>query len=81
MAAVAITTKDNPFSPFDQFSEWYNYDHAKGYNTCEWLARLSPSPDTDSVPDSFLDAYNEIVIDRIIRLRPDIYIKVTQETA
>lgn len=74
---VAITTKDNPFSPFDQFSEWYKYDHQKGYDTCEWLARLSPSIDDDSIiPESFVDAYQEVIMDRMIRLRPDIYKKV-----
>lgn len=74
---VAITTKDNPFSPFDQFSEWYKYDHQKGYDTCEWLARLSPSIDDDSIiPESFADAYQEVIMDRMIRLRPDIYKKV-----
>lgn len=77
---VAITTKDNPFDPFDQFSEWYHFDHLKGYDTCEWLARLSPADDDASiVPESFIDALNEIVIDRMIRLRPDIYIKVTRD--
>ena len=35
-----ITTTDNPFDPETQFSEWLNYDHFKGYNTCEKLAAI-----------------------------------------
>lgn len=76
---VAITTKDNPYSPFDQFNEWYQFDIRHGYNTSEWLARLSPSDEDNSIiPESFFDAYTETIIDRMVRLRPDIYIKVTQ---
>lgn len=35
-----ITTVDNPYDPETQFSEWLNYDHFKGYNTCERLASI-----------------------------------------
>lgn len=36
-----ITTIDNPFDPFDQFSEWNDFDAEKGYYTCSKLARLA----------------------------------------
>ena len=33
---VAITTFDNPFNPFTQFTEWLLFDKEKGYTTCEY---------------------------------------------
>ncbi len=41
-----LTTKDNPFDPFTQFSDWYAFDSQKGYHSPEFLARMSrTSPD------------------------------------
>ena len=37
----ALTTVDNPYSPFDQFDSWFLYDVEKGYNSCGMLARLT----------------------------------------
>lgn len=36
-----LTTFDNPFNPFVDFSSWYMFDCEKGYNTCSRLARLA----------------------------------------
>lgn len=35
-----ISTSDNPYNPWTQFDEWFNYDVVHGYNTCSILARL-----------------------------------------
>ena len=40
MIEWAITTKDNPYSPFTQFDDWFHYDVLAEYNTCSYLARL-----------------------------------------
>ena len=37
---VALTTSDNPYSPFTQFTQWYNYDEGMKYRTCELLSRV-----------------------------------------
>lgn len=48
----ALTTVDNPYSPFDQFDSWFMYDVEKGYNTCGMLARLTNvSDDMSSVEE------------------------------
>ena len=36
-----LTTIDNPYNPFEQFTLWYLFDKEKGYNTSERLARLA----------------------------------------
>lgn len=36
-----LTTEDNPYSPFTQWSEWLLYDQNQGYNTCERLASVA----------------------------------------
>ena len=33
MKEVTLTTVDNPFDPFEQFTSWLLFDKEKGYNT------------------------------------------------
>ena len=64
---VAITTFDNPFNPFTQFTEWLLFDKEKGYNTCEYLARIAKVEDNLSQQE-----YNRAVeqaIDSIIKTK------------
>lgn len=35
-----LTTFDNPFNPFVDFSSWYMFDCEKGHNTSSRLARI-----------------------------------------
>lgn len=73
--SYALTTIDNPFNPFDNFDEWYQFDTEKGYNTCSYLDRVSKTSDELSENDSQL-AINQ-AIDEIIDVDPfGIYIKV-----
>ena len=40
MEEYMLTTFDNPFDPFEQFTSWFLFDVEKGYNTCSYLARV-----------------------------------------
>ncbi len=40
MKETALTTIDNPYSPFSQFDDWLNYDLEKGYNCCGYIDRV-----------------------------------------
>ena len=40
-----LTTFDNPFDPFEQFTSWFLFDVEKGYYTCSHLARIAQFSD------------------------------------
>lgn len=61
---VMLTTIDNPFNPFTQFDEWYNFDESKGYCSCGLIERIVMSSDafTQEQEDAaILAAIDEIV--------------------
>lgn len=75
----ALTTIDNPFDPFEQFNDWFEFDIEKGYYTCSRLARLTNLSDDLSE----VERNNEIerAIDELIKCDfLDIYKKVKRET-
>lgn len=55
-----LTTFDNPFDPFEQFTSWFLFDVEKGYNTCAYLARIA------KLSDDFSDEENDREIERAI---------------
>lgn len=73
-----LTTVDNPFNPFTNWDEWYNYDEASGYCTSGLLARITRTSNELSAKEQE-DATNE-AIDQILELFPDgLYKKVTED--
>ena len=52
MKVSMLTTKDNPYDPFDDFDNWFMYDIEKGYNTCGLLARIVRQSDSLSVEEN-----------------------------
>lgn len=73
-----LTTIDNPFNPFTQFDDWYNFDESNGYHTCSYLARVIKTSDELSEIDQ-QEAY-ESAIDEIIKYNIlGIYRKVTEK--
>lgn len=79
MATVSrLTTFDNPYDPFEQFTSWFLFDVEKGYNTCSYLGRIARTS------DQFSDEENEVeterAIDEIIKYDfRNIYKKVTKQ--
>ena len=60
-----LTTFDNPYNPFEQFSLWYMFDCEQGYNTCGKIARIANIKD-DMSDKEIEDEYNraiEVLID------------------
>lgn len=75
---VNITTIDNPFDPFDDFTSWFMYDVEKGYYTSSKLARLVKL--TDDMTEKEENEEIERAIDRLIEIDPlDIYVKIVRE--
>lgn len=65
MTECKLTTNDNPYDPFNNFDEWYQFDMENNHNSCSMLMRIA------NINDDFteLEYNNEIerAIDFIIK--------------
>ena len=76
---VMLTTIDNPYNPFTDFENWYNYDTSHGYNSCSYLARIANTSAT--LPDSINQIEIENAINEICELNINgLYTKVTDQS-
>ena len=76
---VFLTTVDNPYDPDTQFTSWYLYDRQKGYDSCDYLARIARTSNQLS-DEEYVDEI-ERAIDEIVHYDfLDIYKKVVKET-
>lgn len=76
----ALTTFDNPFDPFEQFTSWFLFDEEKGYHSSEYLGRIARTSDQLSEEENNLEI--ERAIDEIIKYDfRNIYKKVKQKNA
>ena len=76
---VGITTIDNPFNPFSDFSSWFLFDVEKGYNTCSYLARTIDSFNLSRSKQNSIDDEIELAINEIIKHDfRNIYRKITK---
>lgn len=78
MSKCMLTTFDNPYNPFEQFTSWFLFDVEKGYNTCSYLGRIARTSDQLSEEENELEI--ERAIDEIIKYDfRNIYKKVTRQ--
>ena len=71
-----LTTIDNPFNPFVDFDQWFQFDVSKGYNSSNLLARVCLTSDSLSEYDQSLaieDAITEIVEENV----SGVHVKIT----
>ena len=74
-----ITTIDNPYDPFEQFTSWFLFDEEKGYHTCAYLGRIART--SDQLSDKENELETERAIDEIIKYDfRNIYKKVKKES-
>lgn len=60
-----LTTFDNPYNPFTQFDQWLLFDKEKGYDSCDYLARIANT--SDEMTDEENSREIESAIDEIIK--------------
>lgn len=63
---VALTTIDNPYSPFDQYEEWLTFDKLHHYDSNELLARFAFY--SDELTEEEKNEETEAAIDNILRV-------------
>lgn len=78
MANCMLTTVDNPFNPFEQFTSWWLFDIEKGYNSCSRLMRIANLSDDMSSKEE--EEEIERAIDEIVKYDfLDVYKKIKKE--
>ena len=76
----ALTTFDNPYNPFEQFTQWMLFDEEKGYHTTSYLGRIART--SDQLSDQENEKETERAIDEIIKYDfKNIYSKITDKSA
>lgn len=61
----ALTTFDNPYNPFEQFTKWFLFDVEKGYNSSAYLGRIARTSEQLSDEENAYEV--ERAIDEIIK--------------
>ena len=74
-----LTTFDNPYDPFEQFTLWFLFDVEKGYNTCGKLDRISNYSD-DMTEKEVNDEHNRAIDELISFDFLNIYKKVPRNS-
>ena len=73
-----LSTIDNPFNPFEDFSSWRMFDIEKEHYCCEYLDRIAIT--TDDMTEKEINEEQERAIDEIIAQNPlGIFIKVSKQ--
>lgn len=77
MTCCMLSTIDNPFNPFEDYSSWLMFDKEKGYDSAERLMRIAKL--TDDMTQKEENEEIERAIDEIIKYDIlNVYIKVSK---
>lgn len=72
-----LSTIDNPFNPFEDYSSWLMFDKEKGYDSAERLMRIAKI--TDDMTQKEENEEIERAIDEIIKYDIlNVYVKVSK---
>lgn len=63
--ASMLTTIDNPFNPFTNYDEWFQFDEEKGYHTSQFLAKIAKT--SSNMSDADYEREVERAIDEIVK--------------
>lgn len=74
---MMITTVDNPFDPFTEFQDWYNYDCLKQYFTYNYLDRIVNI--TKEMSKKEVDEAYDLGMKQIVSYNPELYKLVFKE--
>ena len=69
-----LTTVDNVWNPFTNYDEWLAFDMQKGYNSCCYLARMTP--DLDEISTEIETLVINDAICEIVKENPGIFIAI-----
>lgn len=73
-----LTTVDNPYDPFEQFTMWLAWDEQHGYFTASLLARLAYT--SDELSDADQRRAIEMAMDEIVEFNlSGVHKKVSRE--
>ena len=73
-----LTTLDNPFDPFDDFTSWFMFDCEKGHNTSSRIARIAQIDSEMSQKE--VDDEMERAMDLIVKYDfEDKYVKIFEK--
>ena len=75
-----LTTIDNPYDPFEQFSLWLLFDKEQGYNTIDYLGRvlkLTPEMTRKEEEEAYDQAVDTIIANDFL----NIYKRVFRQNA
>ncbi len=61
-----LTTEDNPYNPFTQFNEWFEFDESHGYHTCAYLDRITNT--SSELSDADNEKLIELALQEALRL-------------
>ena len=73
-----LSTYDNPYNPFEQFTLWLMFDKEKGYDSCERMMRLANI--TEGMTQKEIDEETDRAMNLLIELDfTNTFTRVTQE--